>query len=401
MKKKNITKILKPLLKRLLTGWGLIQTIIIVTIYAALTGYLISSQADFNEKAIAGQWQYCDSSSACPQGYSCLNNKCNPPGCCRDKSDCQGPWEECIEGNGACSTNKSCRSKQGCEKDSDCIPDFRCINGRCQKDDGSTPDYIQCMADSNGVRTSYNTDSDKPYPVTIKYVLCKREFDHTLSAKNQCYQNPFCGKSPSTKTFDDFRNKSFSHGFGLPLCGPWQTDIRVTHNGNIVCQRSDHGCSWNDAKCLPPLTPTPTPTPRVTPTPTLTPTPTPTGTITPTQTPTPTPTGTLTPTQTPTPTPTPGEEIKKCYEECQYDEDCEGDLFCEEVSGIKRCVNIDCPDESDCICPDQEPTPTKAGVIKGEVITHYPPTGTNTYLTLTLISGAAIAALFRILLLFL
>jgi len=89
------------------------------------------------------------------------------------------------------------------------------------------------------------------------------------------------------------------------------------------------------------------------PTPTGSFTPTPTGTLTPTLTPSPTPTGTLTPRPTPTltptltPTPTP---LLGCYRECKSDDDCEGNLRCQTVSGVKRCLNLDCPGERDCIC---------------------------------------------------
>lgn len=91
------------------------------------------------------------------------------------------------------------------------------------------------------------------------------------------------------------------------------------------------------------LSPTPTPTGEVTPTGVLSPTPT--GTLMPTQTPTSTPSPTLTPTITPTPTPLLG-----CYRECESDDDCEGTLRCQTVSGVKRCVNLSCPGEKDCIC---------------------------------------------------
>ena len=115
----------------------------------------------------------------------------------------------------------------------------------------------------------------------------------------------------------------------------------------------------------PPTTPTPTgvisPTPSgiLTPTPSLpfSPTPTPTGSITPSPTPTTTQTPTLTltpsltpspsPTSKPMPTPTP---LPGCYHECSSDNDCEGTLRCQSVSGVKRCVNLTCPGEPDCIC---------------------------------------------------
>jgi hypothetical protein len=69
----------------------------------------------------------------------------------------------------------------------------------------------------------------------------------------------------------------------------------------------------------------------------------------PTSTPTPTrPTSTPTPTK-PTSTPTPTEEYG-CYNECSSDSQCEGDLRCQEISGVKRCLNPDCPTERDCVC---------------------------------------------------
>lgn len=91
----------------------------------------------------------------------------------------------------------------------------------------------------------------------------------------------------------------------------------------------------------PVLTSTPTPTGS------LTPTLTPTGTLTPSPTGTliPTPTSTLTPTVMPTPTPLLG-----CYRECESDDDCGGTLRCQTISGVKRCLNLDCPGENDCIC---------------------------------------------------
>jgi len=69
-------------------------------------------------------------------------------------------------------------------------------------------------------------------------------------------------------------------------------------------------------------------------------------TLTPTGTLVPTPTLTLTPAPTATPTPLLG-----CYRECESDDDCDGDtLRCQTVSGVKRCVNLSCPGENDCVC---------------------------------------------------
>lgn len=57
------------------------------------------------------------------------------------------------------------------------------------------------------------------------------------------------------------------------------------------------------------------------------------------------------PTSTPTPIPTPGGTTKKgCNQECSSDSDCEGTLRCQTVSGTKRCVNLSCSAEPDCIC---------------------------------------------------
>ena len=89
--------------------------------------------------------------------------------------------------------------------------------------------------------------------------------------------------------------------------------------------------------------------PLSTPTPTGLLTPTPTGTLTPILTPTGTLVPTVTPTSTPTITPTPT-PLLGCYRECDSDDDCEGTLRCQTVSGVKRCVNLDCPGEKDCIC---------------------------------------------------
>lgn len=40
-----------------------------------------------------------------------------------------------------------------------------------------------------------------------------------------------------------------------------------------------------------------------------------------------------------------------CWEECTEDNQCPGSLVCEAVSGVKRCVNNNCQDQSDCVCP--------------------------------------------------
>lgn len=148
---------------------------------------------------------------------------------------------------------------------------------------------------------------------------------------------------------------------GGGYCGSFQFDAYIIDGSVRDCvdfQGGRYGHAWSlfrtNIDCGQP-TPTPSQpvqTPTPTPTcPTLTLTPTPTG---PVQTPTPTPTQ---PVQTPTPTP-PGEgtptptlpERKVCYIECGSDSDCTDDLKCQEVSGVKRCVNTACSSESDCTC---------------------------------------------------
>lgn len=72
-------------------------------------------------------------------------------------------------------------------------------------------------------------------------------------------------------------------------------------------------------------------------------TPTPTSPLSPTPSPTETATFSLATNLTPT-------VLLGCYQECDSDDDCQGDLRCQSVSGTKRCVNLSCPGEKDCIC---------------------------------------------------
>jgi len=69
----------------------------------------------------------------------------------------------------------------------------------------------------------------------------------------------------------------------------------------------------------------------------------------PTPTTPPQPTGTPTPTSpiTTTPTPTP---LLGCQQTCTTNSDCNGNLRCQTIGGIKKCVNPICVDENDCIC---------------------------------------------------
>ena len=81
----------------------------------------------------------------------------------------------------------------------------------------------------------------------------------------------------------------------------------------------------------------------------ISPTPTPTPTIT--STPTPTPTGSTSPTPTPTsPVANTTTPLLGCSQTCTTDSDCNGNLRCQTVGGVKKCVNPTCVDENDCIC---------------------------------------------------
>jgi len=64
----------------------------------------------------------------------------------------------------------------------------------------------------------------------------------------------------------------------------------------------------------------------------------------------PSPSPSVSPSPTPSPPPT-------CYDECETNADCAGDLICDDVNGTLRCVNYECPEESDCICPGASPSP--------------------------------------------
>jgi len=49
------------------------------------------------------------------------------------------------------------------------------------------------------------------------------------------------------------------------------------------------------------------------------------------------------------------EEELTCFEECDEDYQCEAGLYCMTVPGTsdKRCVNSECPDEEDCVCDEE------------------------------------------------
>jgi len=83
---------------------------------------------------------------------------------------------------------------------------------------------------------------------------------------------------------------------------------------------------------------------------------------------TPTPTATASPTPNPTPTPTPQ---PGCYDSCSSDSDCPNDLLCRSVNNVNKCLDINCPSESDCTCnttTPKEPELPKAGGIPPTII---------------------------------
>jgi len=187
----------------------------------------------------------------------------------------------------------------------------------------------QCSAEGNGFHFTNPTESRKRV-MCVEYPNC----DCPGTPAGKCVENEHL---IWTKVFGPGETGFCQFESETPDCYVHQLDIKVA-NLNEDNWADVPNCWLVLDRCEACLTPTPSETPTSTPTPTqeLTPTPTPTEELTPTP----------TPTETPTATPTPG---LGCFDECQSDEDC-GDLHCQEVSGTKRCVNLDCPSESDCIC---------------------------------------------------
>lgn len=60
----------------------------------------------------------------------------------------------------------------------------------------------------------------------------------------------------------------------------------------------------------------------------------------------------------PSPSPTPSPPPSTCFDSCESDTDCVDELRCMSVSGEYRCVESDCPDEVDCVCPGESPSPS-------------------------------------------
>lgn len=70
----------------------------------------------------------------------------------------------------------------------------------------------------------------------------------------------------------------------------------------------------------------------------------------------PTPTPTVTPTATPTPNSNNQNQTSyACYDRCQYDSQCNNSLLCRSVDGTNRCINLECPKDTDCSCNPTNP----------------------------------------------
>jgi len=524
IKKQKLIKIAK----RLFTGQGLIQTLLIVVVYAALSGYYVSTNASFDETAKAagcpigccgGECGDCPSGQSCdiPNGACSSGFSCNPQGsghhkACRDNicveiegegedectsnSQCEIDQPKVCEPNQCCGQDVKCNSKgtacnvtdTSCGKNQECWPGNCCAEGKKCDTSG------KCTLPDTKCTSTPPNSTPTPIPSLTQGLshaqVCTVRFGGSIVG-GVCPADPGCGgpqqggaccqkgatyyccyadSSPTATDGSCYKGssqqvvcsgKTITNNTTSPItvqkytgCFIRQSDGKCqcsTYSGSFnlpVGQSATANCNQLEApgycgvsdcdNCQPTPppknTPTPTkkhtPTPSKTPTPTKkhTPTPTPTGTLTPTLTPTPTPTstptptGTLTPSPTPTSTPTPtgtltptptptntltptptDEQYRDCYDTCDYDENCDLEYFCEEVNGTKRCVNLDCPEESDCSCDsnEDEPTPTQSEKVKGITITQYPKAGSDTYITFTLVAGAIAASLFRILLLLL
>ena len=60
------------------------------------------------------------------------------------------------------------------------------------------------------------------------------------------------------------------------------------------------------------------------------------------------------------------EDELACFDSgCTSDDDCDGSLRCQDVAGVDRCVNAECPNDIDCICPGTSPSPSPSSPPKG------------------------------------
>lgn len=76
--------------------------------------------------------------------------------------------------------------------------------------------------------------------------------------------------------------------------------------------------------------------------------------------PSPSPSPSVSPSPSPSvsPSPSPSPPAIACFDQCSEDADCTGDLRCMDVVGVNRCVNADCPEDIDCVCPGTSPSPS-------------------------------------------
>lgn len=65
------------------------------------------------------------------------------------------------------------------------------------------------------------------------------------------------------------------------------------------------------------------------------------------------------------PSPSPSPPAIACFDQCSEDTDCTGDLRCQDVAGVDRCVNAECPNDIDCSCPGASPSLSPSSPPKG------------------------------------
>lgn len=51
------------------------------------------------------------------------------------------------------------------------------------------------------------------------------------------------------------------------------------------------------------------------------------------------------------PSPSPSPQLTACFDKCSSSNDCEDSLSCLTVGGDKRCVNPNCSEDTNCVCP--------------------------------------------------
>ena len=405
--------------KKLFTGIGLFQTLLIAIIIASFAGYYYSSYKDItNPKSVLAEGQCCSGTPECGSNEQCVTdttNGCNPKGickpkpgpeqgCCASDTDC-APWEECRISNGACGTNgKSCGVKQSaCKNNGDsCSGNWECCSGgcdnttkKCYGGQVSTPRSSEQVCNIQG-GTKTSMCSADPNCGANGGTCCNKDGknyccygDSATRQDGDCYAggasgvscsgNSITNNTGSTIKVRHFRGGAEDLTCPISSAGGSDSDLLPGQSINAgSCEQIDASgfCGvCDDSGCQPPTT-TPPPPPTITPTPILTSTPTPTSSPTPsniptptiTSTPTPTPTGTITPSATPTSTPTPTPTPISCGNICtsnweespQENGECPSDSpTCWAFSTDEwRCVKN--PDWNDhgCTPPGSTPTPT-------------------------------------------